>query len=134
MPSCATSLLGSLQNRRFVRFIGVGVLNTAFGYLVFLGGLFLGLGPAVALAIANILGVCFNFFTTGRLVFSNRDNGRIFRFILVYVLVYAGNVGLLKAGEALAVPPALAQLLILPVVVVASFLLMRAFVFREAAQ
>lgn len=134
MPSRFAALLATPESRRFLRFLAVGVLNTAFGYGVFSAGVLMGLPSHWALAIANIVGVCFNFFTTGRLVFSNSDNGRIVRFILVYVVVYLGNVGLLKAAEGLGASPVLAQLFLLPLVVVASFLLMRAFVFREAGR
>jgi putative flippase GtrA len=131
MTGRVSSIVTAAHNAQFLRFIAIGLLNTAFGYGVFVIGLFLGLAPAAALAVATVLGIGFNFFTTGRLVFLNRDNRRIYRFVLVYGVVYLGNVGLLKLAEALSVPPALAQLCILPVVVVTTFLLMRSFVFRE---
>ena len=77
---------------RFLRFLLVGVLNTAFGYGVFVGCLWLGLHYAVAAAVATVLGVLFNFKSTGRLVFRSRGAGRLHLFVSVYVVTYVINV------------------------------------------
>ena len=54
----------------FVKFVLVGILNTAFGYLVFALLLFLGLHYTLAVILSTIAGVLFNFKTTGTLVFK----------------------------------------------------------------
>jgi putative flippase GtrA len=123
--------LRSPDARRFVRFLAVGLLNTAFGYLVFAAGVLSGLAPAAALLAATLIGVGFNFATTGRLVFASRDTRRLPRFVLCYALAYVLNAGALHGLAALGVPPLAGQLLLLPPVVVLTFLAMRLFVFRE---
>lgn len=128
----STAPIASPETRRFVRFVAVGLLNAAFGYTLFAAGILVGLGPEIALLIATVLGVCFNFLTTGRLVFADRDQSRIVRFVLAYVASYLINVAMLRGLVGAGVPPLLAQVLALPAVVVLTFLMLRTFVFRES--
>lgn len=79
-------------NSRFLKFLLVGGVNTAFGYSVFVFSLWLGMHYAVAAAVATVLGVLFNFKSTGRLVFQNKGNHLLPKFISVYVVVYVVNV------------------------------------------
>ncbi len=81
---------------QFIRFIFVGVLNTAFGYGVYCLGIWIGLSYWWATLVANVLGVLFNFKTIGVLVFENPNNRLFFRFVLCYVLAYFINVGIIK--------------------------------------
>lgn len=80
----------------FIRFLAVGLLNTVFGYGCFAFFLYLGIHYALALFLATVAGVLFNFKSTGALVFKSHDNSLIFRFVMVYVVVYVVNVLLLK--------------------------------------
>lgn len=113
-----------------VRFLAVGVLNTAFGYVIFAVGIFAGLVSGIALAIAMVIGVIFNFFTLGRLVFDSRDPSRLPRFVGVYALTYVVNLAMLALWQRIGVGPLLAQLACLPVTVSLTFVLMRFLVFR----
>ena len=122
--------IGGADIRQIVRFLAVGVLNTAFGYAVFAAGVLVGLSSGLALAIAMVIGVIFNFFTLGRLVFDSRDPTRLPRFVGVYVLTYVVNLGMLALWEKAGVGPLLAQLACLPVTVSLTFVLMRFLVFR----
>jgi len=84
-----TSLILLLKdNILFIRFIAVGLINTIFGYGLYLTCLYIGFNYMLAALISTILGVIFNFFTTGRLVFSSNDNSLIFKFIFVYLIIY----------------------------------------------
>jgi len=84
-----TSLILLLKdNILFIRFIAVGLINTIFGYGLYLTCLYIGFNYMLAALISTILGVIFNFFTTGRLVFNSNDNSLIFKFIFVYLIIY----------------------------------------------
>ena len=122
--------VGKADIRQVVRFLAVGVLNTAFGYAIFAAGVLAGLPSGIALAIAMVIGVIFNFFTLGRLVFDSRDPTRLPRFVGVYALSYVVNLLLLRLWEGAGVGPLLAQLACLPVTVSLTFVLMRFLVFR----
>ena len=118
---------------QFVRFLFVGALNTLFGYAVFAAQVLAGIPPGPALIGTYVVGVIFNYFTTGRLVFSGHD-GTLARFILAYVVIYFFNWGLFTVVS-WAVPNALVnQALCIPVVAVFSFLLFKRFVFRDRGQ
>lgn len=123
-----------LWRLRFARFLVVGVFNTIFGYGVFFVLLQAGNSPTGALALATIIGVIFNFFTTGGVVFANVEASRLWRFAAVYGLVFIFNATLLEAAVRLGVPAASAQALLLAPCVALSYFLNRAFVFNVAAR
>ena len=116
-------------DRRFSRFLAVGVLNTVFGYTVYALLLFTGLHYSAALLLATIAGVLFNFRSTGRLVFKNRDDSRLWRFMVVYSASYVLNIGCLRLLHAAGLGPYVAQGLLVPPMTVLTFFLNRAFVF-----
>ena len=119
--------------RRFVRFLLVGALNTLFGYSVYALLIYLHVHYALAALGGQILGVLFNFKTIGLLVFGRRGNRRFFRFISVYLLTYLLTAALLKLFHALDINLYLAgAILILPMAVL-SFILNRRFVFGDDA-
>jgi len=125
--------LKNLDILQFIRFVAVGVLNTVFGYAVFALLVWAGLPASVALFISTIIGASFNFLTTGRLVFNNRDVRVIWRFMIVYGLVYLINLGLLKMVQTWGIALIPAQGLCLFATVPLSFIIQKLFVFKEMA-
>ncbi len=119
-----------MLNHQFVRFLLVGVLNTLFGYACFFAFLKLGLHYTLAMALATVLGVLFNFKSTGALVFGSRDNALVFRFVAMYVLVYALNVLGIAVLERTGVPPHIGGAIMLPPMAVLAFILNKKFVFH----
>lgn len=120
---------------QFARFLVVGLANTAFGYGVFAGLVLAGVAPMAALVLAYLLGVPFNFVTTGRWVFGGlpRSAGSFVRFVAAYAVIFVFNTALYRVAQALVALPLLAQALCLPVVAVFSFLVFRLHVFKEPA-
>ena len=115
---------------QFVKFLFVGLLNTLFGYAVFAALIYAGIPAMPALVLTYVVGVLFNFVTTGRLVFS-RSSASLARFIAAYVVIYFFNLALFKTVEALGAGALVAQALCLPIVAVFSFLLFKFQVFRD---
>ena len=116
--------------RQFVTFLAVGAVNTVFGYSVFAGLILAGAAPVPALVVTYLVGVPFNFLTTGRFVFHRIAVESFPRFVLAYVVIYVFNVALFKALESLGATPLVAQALCVPPVAVFSFLLFKLAVFR----
>jgi len=123
------------QKARFIRFVLVGLLNSAVGYGLFSLFIYLGLHYSVANLVATILAVCFNFLSTGRLVFKQKGGGpsTAVRFAAVYAVLYGVNVLglflLLKTG----ISEYLAGLLLIPVSAVLAYILHSTFTFRSPA-
>lgn len=88
-----------LVKSKFIRFLLVGGLNTVFGYGVYCLMVFIGLSYVWATLVSQVLGVLFNFLTTGTLVFDNRDKRLFLRFVLNYVLTYFISIGANKACQ-----------------------------------
>lgn len=116
---------------RFVRFLFVGALNTLFSYVIYAVLVLLGLHYSLATLISTILGIIFNFFTTGRIVFANRDNKLIIRFVLCYGVTYLVNVFCLRGLiDGLGMDKLIAGALITLPVAILSYLLNSIFTFK----
>ena len=118
-----------MPNPQFLRFLLVGALNTAFGYGLFALLIWLGLPYPLAIGLATLGGIAFNFQTIGRLVFNAAKGSRRWRFVVVYGVVYLVNLGgvavLLFFGSGIYVANGL---MILPLAALA-YLLQKKFVF-----
>ena len=129
MEGCVIGGLHNLLKSQLLRFLIVGGINTVVGYAIFAILIRLGLPFPIAIGLATIIGIAFNFQSTGRLVFGGAPLSLLGRFIAAYVVVYLINVGsvalLLRAGFDVYVANAL---VILPLALF-SFVLQRRFVF-----
>jgi putative flippase GtrA len=123
---------GKFLGGQFFRFLVTGVLNTLVGYGLFSFLVLIRLAPGVALLVATVLGVLFNYFTTGRLVFATRGLGRLHWFVAAYGLTFLINLWSLNCLVSAGLSPFLAQALLLPVITGLNFVLNKFFVFRAA--
>jgi putative flippase GtrA len=126
--------LGKAELRRFLTFLVVGGLNAAVGYGIFAALILLGLPTPAAVILGTILGVLFNFLSTGRLVFRNSAPGLLPRFLAVYAVQMGLNVAALEVLERAGVPPLVGGALLLPPLAVFTYLAMRRFVYSEASR
>jgi len=85
-------LVSVLLDKKLVRFFLVSGINTLFGYGLFAILLYLGIIYSIALLISTITGVLFNFNTLRSLVFKNKKNSLLFKFIGVYIVTYLCNL------------------------------------------
>ena len=126
------SFFGMFQKlpRRFVKFLFVGAVNTLFGYSMYALFVTFGFIPSTALLISYILGVFWNFKTTGSIVFRNKDNKLIFKFFISYVFTYyVNNISLNFLIDNLHMNKYLAEAIVVPPVAVLSFVIFKTFIF-----
>jgi putative flippase GtrA len=115
-----------------IRFGLAGALNTAFGFGVYAGLVLLNVPVFLALLIATVLGVFFNFLTFGGFAFRRLEAQRLPRFLLAYALIYLFNLALLEGlRAATGIGPIVAQLACLVVVAPMAYLVLRAKVFQD---
>ena len=81
--------------KEIVKFIIAGIVNTLFYYIMFSFFIFINLDYKLAVLYATMIGVFFSFKTFGKFVFKNNSNILIFKFALVYVLLYFLNIGII---------------------------------------
>lgn len=120
-----------LPGPQFLRFLLVGVLNTAFGYGLFALFTWAGLAYPLAIGLATVIGVLFNFQTTGRVVFGNAKRQLLWRFAAVYGIIYLLNVAAVAVLLRTGLNVYLANALAIPPLVAASFILQRTLVFNK---
>jgi putative flippase GtrA len=117
---------------RFVRFIAIGSVNFLFYYTIFTILHLMHVEPVTAVICATVVGVLFNFCTTGRFVFGS---GRLYllpRFIGVYVVQCIANIAMLRMLISLGVPVLAAEALVIGLLAIATYFALRRFVFSPA--
>jgi len=125
------ALLRSLLRIRFLRFLLVAGLNTVFGYGLFAALILIGLRYPLAAAIATVIGILFNFQTTGRLVFGRHDLSLILRFLAVYAISYVVGIALIGWADRRGISVLLAAAVLAVPMGFFSFTLQRLLVFRR---
>ena len=115
----------------FIKFILVGILNTLFGYCAFALLIFVGIHYSLAVVISTIAGILFNFKTTGVLVFKNKDNRLIFKFVAVYAIICSLNILLLKIAKIFGLNLYFAGFVTTCIMAVLSFGLNKNWVFKK---
>lgn len=130
-----TGLSGLLSEslRKKLRFLAAGIVNTLFGYGVYFVLLFLKFPYQIALLVATILGIVFNYFSFGFAVFDGKNSKLIFfKFAVSYVAIYFSNAFLLGyLTESLSMDPYFSQIICLPISVIMSWLLMNFWVYKN---
>lgn len=116
---------------KFIRFIFVGGLNTAFGLGVYCLLVWLGMSYIWATLIAHILGIFFNFLTTGTLVFENSDPKLIFKFFLNYGLTYFINIGVNKSLQLIGLNTYFSGIGATFITALISFFILKRFVYKD---
>lgn len=122
----------ALLRVRFIRFLLVAALNTIFGYSLFAALILFGIHYPIAAAIGTILGILFNFQTTGRLVFQSHHFSLIFRFFAVYGISYVVGVLLLRWADHHGISVLVAAAVLAVPMGFFSYTLQRLLVFRRA--
>lgn len=115
--------------RRFVKFLLVGALNTAFGSAVYAALVYAHLPIWASLLGGNLAGIVFNFFTTGRFVFADTVLARLPRFAGAYLACYIINYVSIRILVSLHLSAIASQLLLAPAMAILSFYLMSRHVF-----
>ena len=120
-------------NPQIIKFILTGIINTIFGYSVYAGLIFIKIPYFFALLIATIFGVIFNYFSFGKLVFSQKSNWWVFiKFITAYTIIYLNNVLLLRLLTLeFSMNPYLGQAICVPISVVLSWIIMNIWVYKK---
>jgi putative flippase GtrA len=121
-----------MKNNKFLKFILVGILNTIFGYSAFAFFIYLNIHYSLAVLLSTILGVLFNFKSIGKLVFDSSDNSLIYRFVLVYVVIYILNIsGLWVLKQSGFENMYINGFILLAPLAIVSFVLNKKYVFKE---
>ena len=117
-------------DEKFFKFLFVGFINTVFSYCLYAFFVMIGLVANLALFFQYVIGVLWNFKTTGTLVFKNKNNKLLFKFVGCYIFTFLINSVLLKILINYINDYFAQAILILPIAFL-SFLILKFWVFKE---
>lgn len=113
----------------FLRFLIAGGVNTLFGFLVYTAFIFVGVRVWIALICSTVVGIAFNFLTTGGYAFRDLSPGRVPKFIICYVVIFGTNLELITVLMPVLHDKILVQMILAPPLAVLSYYLLARFVF-----
>jgi putative flippase GtrA len=113
-----------------LRYLVVGVMNTAFAYSVYALLLWMQLPYWAANVGAALLGILFSFRTQGALVFKQTAGSRFPRFVIAWLAILAVQTVLLGALIRLGLNAYTAGIVALVPVTLLSYFVQRCWVFR----
>ena len=119
------------ENQTFIKFIFIGIINTIFGYGIYLLFLLIGFNFVIAALLSTILGIIFNFFTTGRFVFKSTNHYLILKFVMVYIFIYLFTISGLSILYLYGISYEIGGALMLAPNALLSFFLNKRLVFNE---
>ena len=125
-------MLEKFISEELYKYLVVGGINTVFGYSIFALSLFLGLHYSIAVLLATILGILFNFQTYGRIVFKSHSWRLIGRFVLAYTSLYLINLALLMLFDSFIVDLYLAGAIVMLFVSYLGFVLNKRYVWTRS--
>lgn len=120
---------------QFLKFILVGLINTAVGYIVFLVGLhFFSLVPSIANTFSYAIALIFSFFLSKNFVFDYgvTDFRAIIKFICAFIIAFTCNQMILYVGyNIFALPAEVAQIFAMCTYTTIFFIINKLFVFKR---
>jgi len=120
-----------LYKNKLFRYILVAGINVVAGYGVFAFLIFLKLHYALAVTVSTIFGILLGFKAFSHLVFDNKNNLLIFRYLIVWAIVYILNIGGLAVMNYHKINNYLAGFIMLVPLAALGFLLNKEFVFKK---
>ena len=119
------------QSASILRFLLTGGLNTLFGYGCYAALVVTGMPLWLAVAGSTVLGIVFNFYSYGGLVFGQTSHTLMPRFLLLYAVIGLANYFALRGLLHVGLGPLLAQAILVPLIALVSYFGMRGLVFRR---
>jgi putative flippase GtrA len=117
--------------QQIIKFIGVGGINTLFGYTLYAFFLFIGVRYFLAVLFSTCLGVIFNFFTTRNIVFKKSDKKTFLKFVLIYLILCLLSIGFIKLLRLFQLDFYLSGMIAMASLSLLAFILNKYFVFNE---
>ena len=118
-------------NQQTLKFIYTGIINTIFYYILFSVFIYIELDYKFAVLLATLIGIIFSFKTFSKYVFDNQDNKLIFKFFIIYIVLYFTNILLIAIFNLMIVNIYINGLIATLMCAILSFGLNKKFVFKK---
>ena len=119
-----------MKNNQVIKFIIAGMINTIFYFFIYSIFIFMGLDYKVSALLATTIGVFFSFKIFGKYVFYSNKNQLIFKFILIYSILYILNISLIYVFNKIFNDYYISGFMATLISAIVSFILNKFFVFK----
>ena len=114
-----------------IRYGVTALLNTGISIIIFYFCLWLGVAYWLAGAISLLLGITNNFFTYRYFVFSRKSSGYFWRYGIIQLIIYFGNIGAEAILSNIGIPSGWCYLLLLGPSMLSGYVFSRLFAFPQ---
>ncbi len=116
----------------FAKYVLAGIFNTITGYgIIILLIYLLKINIYLSFLISTFIGILLNFFVYSSYVFNNKERKNIYKFSLVYIVLYGiGNLQL-YIFNSIGIYPYITMVFIIVINTIMGFLLNKDFVFKR---
>ena len=118
-------------DRRFIKYVLVGILNTTFSYSLYSIFLYIGIKYQIANLLALAFGIIFSFTTQGTIVFNNATKITFIKFVLAWISIYSLNITLIGLLIRAPMSPYLAGAIAIFPVTFLSYFILKVIVFKK---
>lgn len=117
----------------FIRYLGVGVINTIFGFGLIFALMFFGLSPELSNVVGYSFGVCLSYVLNKFFTFKSKTKNKaeFFKFIASMLIAYILNFIALKVLLEFQINAYIAQIISGGVYTLSGFLLSKFWTFKE---
>ncbi|WP_272992533.1 GtrA family protein [Porticoccus hydrocarbonoclasticus] len=115
-----------------IRFLIVGILNTAFSYSVYAAFISISVSVEIASLTSLITGIAFSYLTQSKVVFKHHSVRSLLKFISAWTLIYLLYLALIKIFIGLGASSYMAGGAAIVPITASSFVIMKYIVFRGA--
>lgn len=84
------------MKKQIISFLIIGSINTIFYYAIYSALIYINIDYKFSVLIATLVGVFFSFKTFGKYVFNNSNKWLLYKFFLVYIILYISNISLIS--------------------------------------
>ncbi len=119
------------MKKQIINFLIIGSINTIFYYAIYSALIYIDIDYKLSVLIATMIGVFFSFKTFGKYVFNNSDKMLLYKFFLVYIILYISNILLISIMQSTLHNYYISGLIATVCCAVLSFILNKWYVFNK---
>lgn len=121
------------MDKKLLKYLSVGILNTTVGFGIIFGLMFLGISPEISNLSGYVVGIIFSYFMNKVFTFKSKSKNKLefIKFIISMFIAYILNFTTLKICLNLNINPYISQIISGGIYTATGYILSRFWVFTK---